>query len=202
MKSHPFKHYILITSHRHRVIKNAFHLGIFFHALKHDLSKYSPIEFLTSAKYYAGNHSPVFEERLTNSYFSKVCQHHTKRNPHHWEYWTDFFGGRILAKRMPYKYALEYVADVISASYTYNPKSFKKDTPLNYFNSKKDHYFMNNATKEFLTYCFEEYAKNGFKNLKKTNTYPKYQELSKKYPEVEMYETSVEALSLPPLKAK
>ncbi len=200
MKRHPFKHLRLITAHRHRVIKNAFHLGIFFHSLKHDLTKYSPIEFCTSAKYYNGHHSPVFEERLSNNYFSKVCQHHTKRNPHHWEYWTDFFSGRILAKRMPYKYALEYVADVLSASYTYNPKEYKCDTALKYFNSKKDHYFMNRGTKEFLTYCFEEYAKNGFKNLKKNNTYPKYQEISKKYPEIEMFDTCVESLPLPKLK--
>ena len=198
--AHPFKHFALISKHRHRVIRNASHLGIFFHALKHDLSKYTPIEFNISSKYYEGHHSPVYEERLSNNYFSKVCQHHTKRNAHHWEYWTDFFNGRILAKQMPYKYALEYVADVLSASYTYNPKSFKADTAYNYFNNKKDHYFMNSASKEFILWCLKQYSLSGFKNLKKKDTKAKYEEISAKYPEVEMFDTSLDVLSLPPLK--
>lgn len=200
--AHPFKHFILISKHRHRVIRNAAHLGIFFHALKHDLTKYGPTEFITSSKYYEGHHSPVFEERLSNNYFSKVCQHHTKRNAHHWEYWTDFFNGRILAKRMPYKYALEYVADVLSASYTYNPTKFNKDTAYNYFTNKKDHYFMNNASKEFITYCLKQYSIDGFKNLKKKNTKKIYEEIAKKYPEVEMINTSLSVLPLPELKKK
>ncbi len=200
--SHPFKHLLLVSKHRHRVIKNAFHLGIFFHSLKHDLSKYIPTEFITSSKYYDGHHSPVYEERLSNDYFSKVCQHHTKRNAHHWEYWTDFFNGRILAKRMPYKYALEYVADVLSASYTYNPKSFSGLSTYNYFNSRKDHYFMNNATKEFILWCLKQYSISGFKNLKRKDTKAKYDELSAIYPEVEMFDTLKNEKVLPPLKNK
>ncbi len=200
--SHPFKHYILISKHRHRVIRNAYHLGIFFHSLKHDVTKYSPIEFTTSSKYYEGHHSPVFEERLSNNYFSKVCQHHTKRNAHHWEYWTDFFSGRILAKRMPYKYALEYVADVLSASYTYNPTKFKSDTAYNYFMNKKDHYFMNKASKEFIAHCLKQYSIDGFKNLKRKNTKPIYDELAKKYQEIEIFDTSLAVLPLPELKKK
>lgn len=200
--SHPFKHFLLISKHRHRVIKNAFHLGIFFHSLKHDLSKYTLTEFITSSKYYDGHHSPVYEERLSNDYFSKVCQHHTKRNAHHWEYWTDFFNGRILAKRMPYKYALEYVADVLSASYTYNPKSFSGLSTYNYFDSRKDHYFMNNATKEFILWCLKQYSISGFNNLKRKDTKAKYDELSAIYPEVEMFDTLKNEKVLPPLKNK
>ena len=99
MKYHFLHHFLTITKHRNQVIRNASHCGIFFHALKHDLTKYGPTEFITSAKYYAGTHSPVDEERRSNHYFSKVCQHHTRRNKHHWEYWTDFFMGRIVSTR-------------------------------------------------------------------------------------------------------
>ena len=197
--SHPIKHFRLITSHRHRVIRNAFHMGIFFHALKHDLSKYSPKEFNTSAKYYEGSHSPVFEERKNNNYFSSVCQHHTKRNPHHWEYWTDFFCGRILMKTMPWKYATEYVCDVLSASYTYNPKDFKADTGLNYFNKHKDRYFMTEATKEYITWCLEKYSQTGWKELKKKDTKKKYQEIISHHPDVELFDTSKSSSYLPPL---
>lgn len=188
--AHPFKHLHLINSHRRLVIKNARRMGIFWHALKHDLSKYSPKEFNASAKYYAGNHSPVFEERMHNNYFSSICQHHTKRNPHHWEYWTDFFCGRILMKTMPWKYATEYVCDMLSASYTYNKKDFKPETTLEYFEKRKSHYFMTEATKEYISWCLAEYRDNGFKNLKKKNTQKKYREITGKYPDVELFETS------------
>ncbi len=197
--SHPFKHFKLITSHRNLVAKNAFHMGIFWHALKHDLSKYTPIEFNISAKYYAGNHSPVFEERIHNGYFSRVCQHHTRRNPHHWEYWTDFFCGRILMKTMPWVYATEYVCDVLSASYTYHPKDFTGKSALDYFNMHKDKYFMTQATKEYVTWCLSKYAESGWKELNKKNTKAKYQEIISTYPDIEFYVTDKATPSLPPL---
>jgi len=158
MPSHPFKHLCLILRHRHLVIRNAFHMGIFWQSLKHDLTKFSPKEFWPSARYYAGNHSPVYEERLSNGYFSSVCQHHTKRNPHHWEYWTDFFGGRIVAKTMPYRYATEYVADMLSASYTYDPEHFRPETTLEYFLKNSPYYYMTQATKEYVIWCLERIA--------------------------------------------
>ena len=198
--AHPFKHLKLIIKHRHRVIANASHMGIFFHALRHDLSKFSYLEFHTSSKYYIGDHSPVYEERLANDYFSTICQHHTRRNKHHWEYWTDFFGGRVIAKQMPYKYALEYVCDVISASMTYNEKGFKKDAPYLYFKKKMNHYFMNEGTKTFLLACFKEYAENGFKNLKKKNTKPLYEKIMKEHNKVDIYDTSLNDGELPKLK--
>ncbi len=200
--SHPFKHFVLITKHRHRVIKNATHMGIFWHALKHDLTKYGWLEFHTSAKYYKGNHSPVFEERLHNEYYSTVCQHHTKRNPHHWEYWTDFFGGRVLVRKMPWKYACEYVCDVLSASYTYNPKHFEPDTAFKYFENKKDHYYMNNGSRKFISWALKEYSLNGWKNLNKKNTKAKYKEFNDKYPDTEFYESSLKTIDLPVLKEK
>lgn len=197
--SHIFKHLHLINSHRRLVIKNARHMGIFWHALKHDLTKYTPIEFNTSAKYYAGNHSPVYEERIHNNYFSKVCQHHTKRNPHHWEYWTDFFCGRILIKTMPWVYATEYVCDMLSASYTYNPKSFKPETTLEYFLSHSEKYFITEATKEYVIWCLTKYKESGFNELSKKKTKAKYAEITSRLPDVEFFETNKSSSTLPPL---
>lgn len=201
-KSHPFKHFVLITKHRHRVIRNASHMGIFWHSLKHDLTKYGWTEFHTSCKYYVGDHSPVYEERVHNEHFSSVCQHHTKRNPHHWEYWADFFGGHILAKRMPWKYAVEYVCDVLSASYTYNPKEFKPDSAYNYFVKRKAHYLLHPATSEFVEWCLLKYSQSGWKELGKKATRAKYEELSKGKPEVVHFDTNVEMIDFPELKEK
>lgn len=198
--SHFFKHFITITKHRHRVIRNAFHMGVFFRALRHDLTKYSFIEFSNSAYYYAGDHSPVFEQRLRNNYYSSICQHHTKRNPHHWEYWTDFFMGRVLAKTMPYKVATEYVCDMLSASYTYNPKAFKPDTTLQYFLRHSPRYFMTKATKEYVIWCLSRYAESGFKNLHKKETKAKYEEIVSRLPDVEIFDAALSDAPLPALK--
>ena len=91
--SHPFKHLRVILKHRHQVIRNGWHLGIFWHCLKHDLSKFGRTEFKVGSTYYVGTHSPIYEERLRNGYFSSACQHHTRRNKHHWEYWYDMING-------------------------------------------------------------------------------------------------------------
>ena len=198
--SHPFKHLKVILKHRHQVIRNGWHLGIFWHCLKHDLSKFGRTEFKVGSTYYVGTHSPIYEERLRNGYFSSACQHHTRRNKHHWEYWTDFFKGRIIARNMPYKYALEYVADTLSASKTYDPKNFKGSTTLEYFNRNSEHYYLTDSTEEFIRYCLTEYAENGWKNLKKKNTKKVYKEIEAKYPKTKVFDTMKALGDLPLLK--
>ena len=198
--SHPFKHLRTILKHRHQVIRNGWHLGIFWHCLKHDLSKFGRTEVKVGSTYYVGTHSPIYEERLRNGYYSTACQHHTRRNKHHWEYWTDFFKGRIIAKNMPYKYALEYVADTLSASKTYDPKNFKGSTTLEYFNRNAPHYYLTDTTEEFIRWCLTEYAENGWKNLKKKNTKKVYNEIEAKYPKTKIFDVMKSVGDLPLLK--
>lgn len=88
---HYWKHFKTITKHRWEVCKACFHVGLFKQGLLHDLSKYSPVEFITSAKYYQGNRSPINAEKEDKGY-SLAWQHHKGRNPHHWEYWVDNLG--------------------------------------------------------------------------------------------------------------
>ena len=198
--SHPFKHLRVILKHRHQVIRNGWHLGIFWHCLGHDLSKFGRTEFKVGSAYYVGTHSPIYEERLRNGYYSTACQHHTRRNKHHWEYWTDFFKGRIIAKNMPYKYALEYVADTLSASKTYDPKNFKGSTTLEYFNLNSKHYYLTDTTEEFIRWCLTEYANNGWKNLGKKNTKKIYNEIEAKHPKTKIFEVMKSVGDLPLLK--
>ena len=86
---HPVKHFRTITKHRHKVIAHCFKAGLGFRGLFHDLSKYSPAEFIPGAKYYAGTRSPNITERELYGY-SSAWLHHKGRNKHHFEYWTDF----------------------------------------------------------------------------------------------------------------
>ncbi|MCR5491037.1 MAG: DUF5662 family protein [Bacilli bacterium] len=195
-----FKHFRTITKHRHQVIRNASHCGIFWTALDHDLTKYSYAEFHTSAKYYSGTHSPIFDERMNNSYFSHACQHHTHRNKHHWEYWTGYFMGRIVVCAMPWKYATELVCDMLAAAKTYDPKGFGPETTLNYFLRHSDAFYMATLTREYVKWCFERYRDLGFKGLKKKDTKAKYAELEKAYPKYEVISELRISASLPPLK--
>ncbi|MBQ8828170.1 MAG: catalase, partial [Clostridia bacterium] len=86
---HFIKHFMTITKHRHIVMLHCFKAGIVWRGLMHDLSKYSPTEFIPGARYYQGTRSPNAKERELFGY-SKAWIHHKGRNRHHYEYWRDF----------------------------------------------------------------------------------------------------------------
>lgn len=191
------RHFHLVNRHRWHVFTNGVHCGIGWHCLFHDLSKYTPREFLRSVKHFNGTHSPVYEERLKNDYFSFICQAHTKRNKHHWEYWTDFFQGHVLAMTMPWKYATEYVCDMLSASYCYDPKHFTPAKTLEYFLARADHYFMSDATKEYVAWCLTQYRDKGFKGLRKKDTKKAYAEICGRHERVKVYDALPPVSTLP-----
>ena len=55
-------HFKTITSHKFLVMKYCFKVGLYKQGLMHDLSKYSPTEFMVGAKYYQGTRSPNREK--------------------------------------------------------------------------------------------------------------------------------------------
>ena len=59
-----FGHLRTITKHRHMVIKHCKKAGILWQGLRHDLSKYSPTEFVPGVKYYTGTKSPKVNELI------------------------------------------------------------------------------------------------------------------------------------------
>ncbi len=89
---HPVAHFKTITAHRQLVRRYCFRLGLVRQGLCHDLSKYSPVEFFTGAKYYLGFRSPNDAERKEKG-LSTAWLHHKGRNRHHFEYWTDYCTG-------------------------------------------------------------------------------------------------------------
>ena len=58
-----FRHFITITRHRHKVMALCFKVGLYAQGFAHDLSKYTPSEFIPGAKYYQGSRSPQARER-------------------------------------------------------------------------------------------------------------------------------------------
>ena len=55
---HPIQHFKTITHHRQLVFRHCMKAGILWQGLVHDLSKYSPTEFIPGARYYLGYKSP------------------------------------------------------------------------------------------------------------------------------------------------
>ena len=136
---HPVKHFRTITKHRHKVIAHCFKAGLGFRGLFHDLSKYSPAEFIPGAKYYAGTRSPNITERELYGY-SSAWLHHKGRNKHHFEYWTDFSlkEQRVCPVKMPLRYAAEMFCDRIAACRVYQGDQYTDASPYDYYQRSKD----------------------------------------------------------------
>ena len=129
-----FKHFITITRHRHRVIAHCRRAGILWQGLRHDLSKYSPTEFIAGVKYYQGTRSPNEGEREALGY-SLAWMHHKGRNRHHFEYWTDYYPPtkRVQPVKMPLRYVAEMFCDRVAACKIYMGERYTDRSALDYF---------------------------------------------------------------------
>ena len=123
-------------------------------AWTHDLSKYSPIEFIESVKYYQGNRSPIDACKEDKGY-SMAWFHHKGRNPHHYEYWQDNFDQGGTPVQMPYKYAIEMLCDYFAAGRAYMGDKFTYKEELKWWYNKRKCCAMHPQTKWFVTYVFE-----------------------------------------------
>ena len=162
--SKPFKHFRTITKHRHKVISHCFKAGIGFQGLFHDLSKYSPAEFISGARYYQGTRSPNEEERVKFGY-SKAWMHHKGRNRHHFEYWTDYNPQTKIVE--PVKMPLNYVVEMFC---------YKNTDPLNYFLKAKARRVINKETSDTLESLLEMLAEKG-----EAETFAYIKEMVKEY---------------------
>lgn len=141
------QHFITITKHRHMVIRYCAKAGILWQGLRHDLSKYSPIEFFAGARHYQGTRSPNEVERELYGY-SPAWLHHKGRNRHHFEYWNDYNPKekRVLPVKMPKRYVVEMICDRVAASRIYRGDAYTDAYPLEYYLRGKDHRFIHPET--------------------------------------------------------
>ena len=128
---HFIKHFNTVNKHRFKVFVHCVKAGIFFQGLTHDLSKYSPTEFIEGARFYLGYKSPTEREREVYGY-SKAWLHHKGRNRHHFEYWTDYNPAtRSLAPvKMPIRYVKEMFCDRVAASKVYMGEKYTVRYPI------------------------------------------------------------------------
>ena len=134
-----WQHFKTITYHKWLVMLGCFRVGLIWQGLTHDLSKYSPTEFLIGAKYYQGTRSPNAQERQEKG-FSEAWMHHKGRNKHHYEYWTDMSKetGRYESCPMPRKYFVEMVMDRRAACMVYQGEKYTPGSALEYFENSRE----------------------------------------------------------------
>ena len=185
---HPWLHFKTITRHKLLVMHYCFRAGMYKQGLLHDLSKYSPTEFLVGCKYYQGTMSPNNAEREDKGY-SAAWLHHKGRNKHHMEYWIDYGVGDgrdgqkthrgICGMKMPIKYVAEMYVDRVSASKNYQRDKFKLDSPLQYYLKGRKYYILNEDTKAMLELLLVMLAVKGEDEV---NHFLKYEVLKGKVP--------------------
>ena len=153
-----WQHFKTISTHKMWVMRYCFKIGLYWQGLTHDLSKYSPTEFLVGMKYYQGDRSPNNAEREDNG-MSKSWMHHKGRNKHHFEYWIDYginCDTIIKGVPMPRRYVAEMIMDRISASRVYLGDAYTDQAPYQYLKKGIGHlWFVHPETLSQLT-AYEE----------------------------------------------
>lgn len=169
-----WKHFCTITKHRHRVMWHCFKAGIFWQGCMHDLSKYSPTEFIVGAKYYQGDRSPNEREREEYGY-SIAWMHHKGRNKHHFEYWTDYTPKtkKLQPIKMPLNHVIEMFCDRVAASKIYEGDKYTDRHPLDYFNrgiaNRTIHPETSDMIEKLLTMLAEKGEEETFKYIRGLN---------------------------------
>lgn len=170
-----FKHLKIIRTHRKYVRKACFKMGLFWQGLTHDLSKYSITE-IKICKYYTGKKSPhqVAREQLG---YSPSWIHHYHTNKHHFQFFIDEDeDGKFIPIKMPYRFLLESLADMIGASKAYNPNNWAPELLLNYWENhckgkrlqhKESEAFLDNMIMNLVVLGNEEDFFKWFNNNKK-----------------------------------
>ena len=144
-------HLKTINKHKYYVTTLCFKCGLYKQGLLHDLSKYSPTELKTGAKYWVGTRSPNSIERETIGY-SSAWLHHKGRNKHHWEYWVDFSRDRV------------------AATMVYRGENFDVSAPLDYYNKTHGYYVIHQETDAMIKDMLVHLSKS---NLEETIDYIK-----------------------------
>ena len=158
-------HLHTVNSHRRLVRKYCFKLGLYRQGMMHDLSKYSPSEFIPGVKYYQEGHRSPNNAQREDEGVSKAWLHHKGRNKHHFEYCTDYDvdgNSTILAgMKMPVKYVAEMFCDRVAASRIYNKDKYKDSDPLDYYIKGLGHYIMHPETDALLHNLLKMLADKG-----------------------------------------
>ena len=157
-----FKHFSLVVRHKNAVFIHCVKCGLFWRGLVHDMSKFTPVEFFESAKYYQGSYSPIVACRRDKG-MSLAWLHHKGKNRHHIEYWLDPECAE--PPMMPYKFAVECVCDKLAATKTYRGKDYKPSDALAHWVRSGSKVDGNPRTMKFVETVFRDLSEYGEKHI-------------------------------------
>lgn len=153
LKNKILGHIGTILTHKKWVFYYCRKAEIPWQGLIHDLSKFSPTEFLESIKYWTGTRSPIDECKAANNGVSAAWLHHKGHNKHHCEYWND-----VVPLRMPKKYLTELICDYFAASRAYLGKDFSYQKENEWWKKQRPIKQMHESDKKILDFVFEKFA--------------------------------------------
>lgn len=183
-------HLKIVLRHKYWVFRYALLAGIPFRGLFHDMSKFSPSEFIRSLEFYTGKRSPVVTERNIRGY-SKIWLHHRGRNTHHFEYWVDKgMNGEIVVPCMPFKDALELICDWLGAGRAYLGNDFTIEKQIERFNIDTNSPFIHPHTKQFIWLMYNELA-NAKDNYAVKGVFKRAKQLYQKAWDILLYDGDV-----------
>ena len=128
------------------------------------MSKFSPVEFIESVKYFQGNRSPI-EAAKEDKGHSLAWFHHRGRNPHHSQYWVDISFGEVVPCEIPWKYLLELICDGVAAGKIYQGDKWNDRVPLEYWFNRDSKSFYHKNTREKLEEYYVDIANWGWNHV-------------------------------------
>lgn len=164
-------HWKTVAKHRKWVRRYCFKMGLYWQGLTHDISKYHPIEFFESVKYYQGTRSPIDACKEANGY-SMAWFHHRGNNKHHHEYWVDNFDKGMTFNIMPYKYFVEMLCDYLGAGRAYMGRNFSYVKEREWWQGKRETIAMHPMQIAMLDDIFDNFANEeslGYDPMEKTS---------------------------------
>ncbi|WP_244834950.1 DUF5662 family protein [Clostridium sp. BJN0001] len=157
-------HFKTITNHKLLVMKYCFKAGLYKQGLLHDLSKYTYTEFSAGVKFYAGGvYSPNNKQKQIEG-CSSAWLHHKGRNKHHFEYWIDYstnIKDGLVGCEMPIKYTIEMFIDRMCASKNYLKDKYTDQSPLQYYEERKNYYLIHPKTRKLLEFLLNKLSNEG-----------------------------------------
>ena len=157
-------HFKVVNNHRWKVFCLCCRVGIPLQGFTHDMSKYLPIEFFETARYFdQGEFSPIRKCKEVKGY-SMAWIHHKNHNKHHYEYWYDY-NAEIPSPIIPFKYFLELICDSLAAGMTYQGKKWNQSYQLEYWMRVKDKSRMHPKMKELIERVYTEVSIHGHKEV-------------------------------------
>lgn len=112
------KYLSYVLRHKWYVLIECFKIGLILEGLVHDLSKFSPKEFIPYARFFYGDKFKTSKEGYfkdndqSDKDFDLAWLNHQKMNKHHWQWWlVPMDKGLTRPLEMPKKYVDEMICD-------------------------------------------------------------------------------------------